>query len=199
MRHGKKFNHLGRKKGHRTALLKNMSNSLIEHKRINTTLAKAKALRLHLEPIITKCKTNTTHSRRVVFSYLQSKDSVKELFDNVAPRIADRPGGYLRIIKTGFRKGDAAELAMIEFVDYNTVYTNDKPSGGGKKKTRRRRGGAKKAAAATAAAVVADTIEEVVKGDDPEMDILMSDTVEESGTVVNEDTHTKDSDSSEEE
>ena len=194
MRHGKKFNHLGRKKGHRTALLKNMSNSLIEHKRINTTLAKAKALRLHLEPIITKCKTNTTHSRRVVFSYLQSKESIIELFDNVAPKIADRPGGYLRIIKTGFRKGDAAELAMIEFVDYNTVYTNDKaPAGTGKKKTRRRRGGAK------AAAATATTTEEVVKGDDPEMDILMNDTVEESGTVVNEDTHTKDSDSSEKE
>ena len=193
MRHGKKFNHLGRKKGHRTALLKNMSNSLIEHKRINTTLAKAKALRLHLEPIITKCKTNTTHSRRVVFSYLQSKDSVKELFENVAPKIADRPGGYLRIIKTGFRKGDSAEMAMIEFVDYNTVYTNDKPTGG-KKKRRRRKGGSKSAATATAAVAP-----EVVKGDDPEMDILMSDTVEESGTVVNEDTHTKDSDSSEEE
>ena len=197
MRHGKKFNHLGRKKGHRTALLKNMSNSLIEHKRINTTLAKAKALRLHLEPIITKCKTNTTHSRRVVFSYLQSKESIIELFDNVAPRIADRPGGYLRIIKTGFRKGDAAELAMIEFVDYNTVYTNDKaPAGTGKKKTRRRRGGAKAAAATTTAA---DAVEEVVKGDDPEMEILTSDKVEESGTVVNEDTHTKDSDSSEKE
>lgn len=193
MRHGKKFNHLGRKKGHRTALLKNMSNSLIEHKRINTTLAKAKALRLHLEPIITKCKTNTTHSRRVVFSYLQSKDSVKELFENVAPKIADRPGGYLRIIKTGFRKGDSAEMAMIEFVDYNTVYTTDKPTGG-KKKRRRRKGGSKSAATATAAVAP-----EVVKGDDPEMDILMSDTVEESGTVVNEDTHTKDSDSSEEE
>jgi large subunit ribosomal protein L17 len=148
-----------------------------------------------LEPIITKCKTNTTHSRRVVFSYLQSKDSVKELFDNVAPKIADRPGGYLRIIKTGFRKGDSAEMAMIEFVDYNTVYTNDKPTGGGKKKRRRRKGGSK-AGAATATAAVAS---EVVKGDDPEMDILMSDTVEESGTVVNEDTHTKDSDSSEEE
>jgi len=158
-----------------------MSNSLIEHKRINTTLAKAKALRLHLEPIITKCKTNTTHSRRVVFSYLQSKESIIELFDNVAAKIADRPGGYLRIIKIGFRKGDAAELAMIEFVDYNTVYTNDKaPAGAGKKKTRRRRGGAK------AAAVVADTVEEVVEGDESE-------------TVVNEDTHAKDSDSAEKE
>jgi large subunit ribosomal protein L17 len=187
MRHGKKFNHLGRKKGHRTALLKNMSNSLIEHKRINTTLAKAKALRLHLEPIITKCKTNTTHSRRVVFSYLQSKESIIELFDNVALKIADRPGGYLRIIKTGFRKGDAAELAMIEFVDYNTVYTNDKLSGAGKKKTRRRRGGAK--VANPEAVVAADTVEEVAKGDDPEIDALASDTVK--------DTLTKDSDTEE--
>jgi large subunit ribosomal protein L17 len=167
MRHGKKFNHLGRKKGHRTALLKNMSNSLIEHKRINTTLAKAKALRLHLEPIITKCKTNTTHSRRVVFSYLQSKDSVKELFDNVAPKIANRPGGYLRIIKTGFRKGDAAELAMIEFVDYNTVYNNDKaPAGAGKKKTRRRRGGSKAAAADVSSKETTPVVNEITSTED---------------------------------
>lgn len=185
MRHGKKFNHLKRKKGHRKALLKNMSNSLIEHKRINTTLAKAKALRVHLEPIITKAKNNTTHSRRVVFSYLQSKDAVKELFGNIATTIGSRPGGYLRIIKTGFRKGDGAEMAMIEFVDFNTVYTNDKTApGAGKKKTRRRRGGKSAAAAVTGAAVATAT--NAVAGDDPEMDILMSDTVEESGTVVNE-------------
>ena len=152
MRHGKKFNHLGRKKGHRTALLKNMSNSLIEHKRINTTLAKAKALRIHLEPLITKCKTNTTHSRRVVFSYLQNKETVAELFDNVAAVVANRPGGYLRIIKTGFRKGDAAELAMIEFVDYNEVYTNEKGATSAKKTRRRRRsGGGNKAAVAAPA------------------------------------------------
>ena len=188
MRHGKKFNHLKRKKGHRKALLKNLSNAIIEHKRINTTLAKAKALRVHLEPIITKAKSNTTHSRRVVFSYLQNKEAVKELFGPVATAIADRPGGYLRIIKTGFRKGDGAEMAMIEFVDFNSVYTNDKSSAGTGKKKRRRRGGGK-AKAAAAPAVATDTatevVEEVVKGDDPEMDILMSDTVEESGTVVN--------------
>ncbi len=136
MRHGKKFNHLGRKAGHRKALLKNLSIALITHKRINTTLAKAKALRVHLEPIVTKSKTNTMHSRRVVFSYLQNKEAVKELFDVIGERVADRPGGYLRIIKTGFRKGDAAEMAMIEFVDFNTVYTNGKTSA--KKKTRRR-------------------------------------------------------------
>lgn len=124
MRHGKKFNHLSRKKGHRVALLKNMSIALIKHKRINTTLAKAKALRTHLEPILTRAKTNTTHSRRTVFSYLQSKESIEELFGPIAEKIASRPGGYLRIIKTGFRKGDAAETAMIEFVDFNDVYSN---------------------------------------------------------------------------
>jgi len=156
MRHGKKFNHLKRKKGHRIALFKNMSNSLIKYKRINTTLAKAKALRVHLEPLITKCKTNTTHSRRVVFSYLQDKDSIQELFGPVAEKVASRPGGYLRIIKTGFRKGDGAEMAMIEFVDYNEVYTSEKPKSKGK---RRRRGG-KKAAGAAAAATTLGTSEE---------------------------------------
>ena len=137
MRHGKKFNHLGRQKGHRKALLKNMSNSLIKYKRINTTLAKAKALRVHLEPILTKGKTNSTHSRRTVFSYLQNKESIEELFGPIAEKIADRPGGYLRIIKTGFRKGDAAETAMIEFVDYNDVYTNTSAKASGKKRSRR--------------------------------------------------------------
>jgi large subunit ribosomal protein L17 len=148
MRHGKKFNHLKRKKGHRKALLQNLSIALIEHKRINTTLAKAKALRIHVEPLITKSKDNTTHSRRVVFSYLQNKEAVKTLFDEIGLKVADRPGGYTRIIKTGFRKGDAAEMAMIELVDYNDVYAAKK-SAGGKKKTRRRGG---KSAAATVAA-----------------------------------------------
>jgi len=135
MRHNKKFNHLGRKKGHRIALLKNLSNSLIEHKRINTTLAKAKALRVHVEPIITKAKTDSVHSRRVAFSYLQSKEAIKELFGPIAEKIAERPGGYTRIIKTGFRKGDGAEMAMIELVDFNEVYTNAKEV----KKTGRKR------------------------------------------------------------
>jgi large subunit ribosomal protein L17 len=164
MRHGKKFNHLGRKKGHRDALLLNMASSLILHKRINTTLAKAKALRVHVEPILTKSKDNTTHSRRMVFADLQNKDVVNELFDVVAPKIFDRPGGYCRIIKTGFRKGDGAETAMIELVDFNEVMKSK--AGSGKASTRRSRrksggntGGAV-AAAATAAAVapiVADT------------------------------------------
>lgn len=145
MRHGKKFNHLGRKKGHRTALLKNLSISLIEHKRIRTTLAKAKALRSHVEPIISKSKVNTTHSRRVVFSYLQNKEAVKELFGTVAPKIGDRPGGYTRIIRTGFRRSDGSEMAMIELVDFNEVY-NGKIEKTAAKKKRTRRGKSKNTA-----------------------------------------------------
>lgn len=138
MRHGKKFNHLGRKTAHRKAMLSNMACSLIEHKRINTTVAKAKALRVYVEPLLTKSKTDSTHSRRTVFSYLQNKDAVAELFREVAPKIADRPGGYTRIIRTGYRLGDNAEMCMIELVDFNEMYTSDKP----KKTTRRsRRGG----------------------------------------------------------
>lgn len=150
MKHGKKFNHLGRQKGHRKALLQNLSNALITHKRINTTLAKAKALRVHLEPIVTKAKTDTMHSRRVVFSYLQDKKTTAELFSTIGPKVMDRPGGYLRIIKTGFRLGDSAETAMIEFVDFNDTYTPGQ-SGGKKKRTRRsRRKGGSNAAAAPA-------------------------------------------------
>jgi large subunit ribosomal protein L17 len=143
MRHGKKFNHLGRKKGHRKALLQNLTIALVEHKRINTTLAKAKALRVFAEPLITKAKTNDQHNRRTVFSYLQNKDAVKELFDVISPKIGDRPGGYLRIIKTGFRKGDSAETAMIELVDFNEVYNNEKSTGSGKTRRSRRSGGKK--------------------------------------------------------
>ncbi len=152
MRHGKKFNHLGRKKGHREALLRNLTISLVEHKRINTTLAKAKALRVFVEPLVTKAKTNTTHSRRVVFSRLQNKEAVKELFSTIADKVGDRPGGYVRIIRTGFRQGDAAQMAMIEFVDFNeTMKKADKPSSG--RRRRRKSGGAKNAAAAAAPAV----------------------------------------------
>jgi large subunit ribosomal protein L17 len=141
MRHGNKINHLGRKTSHRKAMLQNMACSLIEHKRINTTIAKAKTLRVFVEPILTKAKTDSTHSRRVVFSYLQNKEMVTELFREVAPKIANRPGGYTRIIRTGYRLGDNAEMCMIELVDYNELYNNDSA----KKTTRRsRRGGAKK-------------------------------------------------------
>lgn len=154
MRHGKKFNHLSRKKGHRKALLQNLTIALVEHKRINTTLAKAKALRVFAEPIINRAKDNSMHSRRNVFSKLQNKEAVKELFDVVGPKVGDRPGGYLRIIKTGFRKGDAAATAMIEFVDFNEVY-NPNSNSTGAKKSRRRRGG-KKSNTATAAPVASN-------------------------------------------
>lgn len=147
MRHGNKVNHLGRKTGHRSALLKNLAISLIAHKRINTTLAKAKVLRGFIEPLVTKSKDNTTHSRRVVFTYLQNKEAVKELFGVVAPEVGDRPGGYVRVIKTGFRRGDGSEMAMIEFVDFNKVYQAGKPEDAAKK-TRRRRGAKAKAGAA---------------------------------------------------
>lgn len=143
MRHGKKGNHLGRKVGHRRALLKNLASALIEHKRISTTIAKAKALRVYIEPLITKSKSNTTHSRRVVFSYLQNKEAVKELFGAVAEKIGDRPGGYVRVLRTGYRQGDGAEMAMIELVDFNDVYNAN--AGGTQEeskssKRRRRRG-----------------------------------------------------------
>jgi len=154
MRHGKKHNHLGRQRGHRVALLRNLSISLVEYKRINTTVAFAKALRVFLEPLITKSKTNSTHSRRTVFSNLQNKEAVKELFENISVKVADRPGGYLRIVRTGVRKGDGAETAMIEFVDYNEAYSAGSISGA--KKSRRSRRGKKSGAAAAAAAVTPD-------------------------------------------
>ena len=119
MRHNKAINHLGRQSGHRKAMLANMASSLILHKRITTTVAKAKALKSYVEPLITKSKEDTTHSRRVVFSYLKDKNAVKELFLTVAPKVADRPGGYTRVLHTGFRQGDAAEMALIELVDFN--------------------------------------------------------------------------------
>jgi large subunit ribosomal protein L17 len=149
MRHGKKFNHLGRKTGHRSAMLSNMACSLIEHKRINTTVAKAKALRVYVEPIITRSKTDSTHSRRMVFRLLKSKVAVAELFRDVAPLVANRPGGYTRIIKTGNRLGDNADMCMIELVDFNELMLKDSSSD---KKRTRRRGGSSKAKATTAPA-----------------------------------------------
>ena len=151
MRHNKAINHLGRKSGHRKALLANMATSLIMHKRIETTVAKAKALKMYVEPLITKSKEDSTHSRRIVFSYLKNKYAVTELFCNVAPKIADRPGGYTRILKTGFRLGDGSDMALIELVDFNeaalatTVKKEAKKSG-----TRRSR--SKKSAEAAAPA-----------------------------------------------
>ncbi|QLE00527.1 50S ribosomal protein L17 [Galbibacter sp. BG1] len=153
MRHGKKFNHLGRKSAHRKAMLANMACSLIEHKRINTTLAKAKALKQFVEPLVTKSKEDTTHNRRIVFSKIRDKYSVTELFREVATKVGDRPGGYTRIIKLGNRLGDNADMAMIELVDYNETYNADKPA---KKKSTRRSRSSKKAEAAVEAPKVAE-------------------------------------------
>jgi large subunit ribosomal protein L17 len=144
MRHGKKNNHLGRTDSHRKAMLANMASSLIKHKRISTTLAKAKALRMYVEPLITKSKNDTTHSRRIVFGYLQDKETVTELFRDIATKVASRPGGYTRIIKLSNRLGDNAEMALIELVDYNEVYGKE-VEGTEKKTTRRGRSKTKKA------------------------------------------------------
>ncbi|SEF79665.1 LSU ribosomal protein L17P [Halpernia humi] len=180
MRHGKKFNHLSRTTSHRSAMLSNMACSLIEHKRINTTVAKAKALRVFVEPILTKSKEDSTHNRRTVFSYLQSKEAVTELFRTVAPKIADRPGGYTRIIKTGFRLGDAADMAMIELVDFNEMYN---PNEVEKKTTRRsRRSAAPKATekVATLADAKLDTKSEKVEA---KVEETVTDAVVEEPTV----------------
>lgn len=169
MRHGKKVNHLGRTAPHRKAMLSNMANSLIEHKRINTTLAKAKALRVYVEPLLTKSKNDTVNSRRQVFSYLQNKFTVTELFRDIAPKIADRPGGYTRIIKIGYRQGDNAEMAMIELVDFNELMLSEPKK---EKKTTRRSRSGKKAASAEQAQTeeVVDDVSEVAETTDaPEM------------------------------
>ncbi len=165
MRHGKKFNHLGRKKGHREAMLNNMAASLILNKRIFTTTAKAKALRVFVEPLITKSKSNTTHSRRVVFGYLQSKDAVTELFTAVASKVADRPGGYTRILKTHNRLGDNADMCMMELVDFNDAMLEAKASKGSKKSgsKRTRRGKKSNAPAAAAPKVKAPKADDLSK------------------------------------
>ena len=156
MRHGKKFNHLGRQTAHRKSMLANMACSLIEHKRINTTVAKAKALKQFVEPLITKSKADTTHNRRIVFSYLRSKYAVTDLFRDVAAKVADRPGGYTRIIKVGNRLGDNADMAMIELVDFNELYNGGKKEA---KKAKSRRGGkAKKADEVAEKAPVAEVV-----------------------------------------
>ncbi len=158
MRHGDKVNNLGRKHSHRQATMANMACALIEHKRIFTTVAKARALRVYVEPLLTKSKDDTTHSRRTVFAYLKNKDIVSTLFKDISPKIAERNGGYTRIIKTGFRPGDAADTALIELVDFNEIYTSDKKSATeAKKKTTRRGRAPKKAAAKAEAAPAAET------------------------------------------
>jgi large subunit ribosomal protein L17 len=166
MRHNKKVNHLGRKSAHRKAMLANMASSLLIHKRISTTLAKAKALRLYVEPLITKAKSDTTHSRRIVFSYLQDKDAVSELFREISAKIADRPGGYTRILKTGNRLGDNAEMCIMELVDYNEAMLAAKEDAAKGKKRRSRRGTGKKdevVAAAPAKAKATEKAKPVAK------------------------------------
>lgn len=183
MRHGKKINPLGRKKAHRELMLSNMACSLIEHKRINTTLAKGKELRKYVEPLITKSKEDSTHSRRVVFSYLRSKEAVTELFREVAPKIAERPGGYVRILKTGRRLGDGAELCMVELVDFNELLLNTEK----KTKSRRsRRGGKKQAAPAAASAAEAE-----VKQEEPKAEAAAAEATEAAPAPEAEDTTKK--------
>ena len=182
MRHGDKVNNLGRKSSHRKAMISNMACSLIRHKRINTTVAKAKALRVFVEPLLTKSKKDSTHSRRIVFSYLQDKEVVTELFRDVAPKIAERNGGYTRILKTGYRLGDNAEMCMIELVDYNELYSNDST----KKTTRRsRRGGVKKSADSVDASAQVEDVEETSTSEDVIEDAVV---VEENEETSNEET-----------
>ena len=182
MRHGKKFNHLGRTSSHRKAMLANMASSLIVNKRINTTLAKAKELRKYVEPLITKAKDDSTHSRRTVFSYLQNKDSVKELFGEVVDKVGNRPGGYTRIIKTGFRLGDNAEMCMMELVDFNELLISEKVEATSKTRRSRR---SKKSSSESTASPVKDTIDaaaEVVE----DATAAVAETVEEAVETVTE-------------
>ena len=164
MRHNKAINHLGRQSGHRKALLANMASSLITHKRITTTVAKAKALKSYVEPLITKSKEDTTHNRRVVFSYLKDKEAVTELFRTIAPKVADRPGGYTRVLHIGFRQGDAAEMALIELVDFNEAALASTQKAA-KKNTRRSR--AKKAEAAPEAPKAAEAPKTEAPAEEP--------------------------------
>ncbi len=182
MRHGKKINHLSRQSGHRKLMLANMACSLIEHKRINTTVAKAKALKMYVEPLVTKSKEDTTHNRRIVFASLRNKYAVAELFRDVAPKVGDRPGGYTRIIKLGNRLGDNADMAMIELVDFNELYNGGKKE---EKKGRSRRGG-KKAAGAVAAAPKAEETKAEAPAEEPIVDAPEAVTAIEETQIENE-------------
>lgn len=177
MRHGNKGNALSRKKSHREALMKNQAISLILHKRIFTTLAKAKSLRVYCEPLVTRAKYNTTHSRRLVFSFLQSKEAVDLLFTEIREKVGDRPGGYLRVIKTGPRKSDSAEMAMIEFVDYNTIYSQNDVSTDKAKSTRRSRA-KKKSTFSVETPASSPTVSEAVE------ESMIVDTTSETDTLV---------------
>lgn len=186
MRHGKKFNHLSRTASHRSAMLSNMASSLIQHKRITTTVAKAKALRKFVEPLITKAKTDNTHSRRTVFSYLQDKESVTTLFNEVAEKVASRPGGYTRIIKTGNRLGDNADMCIIELVDYNELLLATDEKSSGAKKSRSRRGGKKKTEATPAVEAKAETAVEEAPVAEEVVEETTEEVVEEATAEVEE-------------
>jgi len=188
MRHGKKINHLSRKSAHRKALLANMASSLILHKRISTTVAKAKELRKYVEPLLTKSKNDTTHSRRIVFSYLGQKEAVKELFDQISNKVAERPGGYTRIIKTGNRLGDNAETCIIELVDYNEIYVKEDKRKAGRKRTRRAGSTKKEEIKTEKPALVsekAETKEEVVT-ENESIDVQDSKIETEANTTIND-------------
>lgn len=182
MRHGNKVNHLGRKTAHRKALLMNLSNALILHKRITTTVAKAKELRKHIEPLINKTKSDSTHNRRILFSYLQDKESIKELFGVIADKVANRPGGYTRIIKLGFRKGDAADIAMIELVDFNDIYVKETKEA----TTKTRRGRAKKVVTAEVSKLDDTTINDELVEDVTEVENVSEATEEVAQDVMEE-------------
>ena len=186
MRHGKKFNHLGRQTAHRSSMLSNMACSLIEHKRINTTVAKAKALKQFVEPLITKSKEDTTHNRRIVFAYLRSKYAVTDLFRDVAAKVGDRPGGYTRIIKVGNRLGDNADMAMIELVDFNELYNGGKKE---VKKAKSRRGGkAKKADEVAEQAPVAEVVTPVAEVEETITEVENTpEVIDEASSADNED------------
>jgi len=195
MRHGKKVNHLGRTSSHRKAMMSNMATSLIMHKRISTTVAKAKALRKYVEPLITKAKDDTTHSRRMVFSYLQDKNAVTELFREVSQKVGDRPGGYTRILRTGFRLGDAAEMCIIELVDYNETYSQNKGNKKTKKSTRRSRSKkdtettlveVKETVAVEAPIVEEAVIEDVQVIEEPVAEVTIEEPVAEETPIVEE-------------
>jgi len=200
MRHGKKFNHLGRKTAHRSAMLSNMASSLIMHKRINTTVAKAKALKKYIEPILTKSKTDDTNSRRVVFSYLQDKESVSELFNTVAEKIASRPGGYTRIIKTGARLGDNAEMCMMELVDFNELLLGDESAGKAKTRRSRRSGGSKaKTEAPKEVEAKEEVVEEAVVVEEVQAEDAVVETTEEAPEVKAEEANQTEAEAQDEE
>lgn len=203
MRHGKRFNHLGRTAPHRKAMLSNMASSLILHKRISTTVAKAKALRKYVEPLITKSKTDSSHSRRVVFSYLQDKESVKILFDEISEKVDSRPGGYTRIIKTGNRLGDNAEMCIMELVDYNELLLADKEPAK-VKSTRRSRRGKKTTEADVSTKVIDESVveaevveEEVVEEEVVEKEVISESVEEPADEVKAEESKEEPKDSSE--